>query len=1054
MGAKSTGRVVALVLMTGVVGAVLVAALGRRAGTTTPINAPPPVDMGAPPQATNTVTDPGAGGSVQDLVSLAERGVWTRVDPESGRVVSRMTYARLDPLEAGRFEIIEPRAWTYDDGRVVEMRAERGSLVWPSRERDPESGTLTGGVVIEAKDGEGDDAPLVLNLSAPSLSFETALGELRTPDRVDVRAPGISARGDGLTLRMSSDRVAPISLMRIERGGSFEYDPAEARAAADRARERTPQNERTTQSTSDAADSVEFYLATLEGDVRAAAGDRTLEGERVTVFARTRGGRLGDDAVADFRAGPQANDAGAGARRDAGETSAAEPRENDVGDAADAVITLEWTGLFQLEPVPSEPIELANDDVTLMLEGAQGAPVVLADAATGGTLRAATLEYGATRRAVTASSSQGDRVFMDVPEMARLLASRTEIDLTTGVGVLEGPGQIVANAREASGASRSRGIIWNDRCDLSLDTAAGPVGSTARVSPKDIRFTGAVEAHDGGACLRGEMVQATFDTAFNMSDADGPLSDASSDGENDASARDAASSIRRLRVSGGGYASDEKGGSIRAEQIDVVFEPGEPGQDPAPTLATARGSVRAERGDESLEAGLLEARMERDELGEIALRTVLGRDGVLASLDRGGEQGLVQARADSMNADVRTGVVDLLGAPVELSRRGSDGVALVRGDSARIESAAARRLTMFGPGSAVYDAPRGLPGDAASDAQNDAQGDAPSEGSAAAPAPIASRVDVTWTGSLIYDDALGRAEISGAALATMHRGERERHTGKGDRIVVELTPAPTDQPAPPRRDLVRATITGDSAPAEVELRRTAAAPAAPVMGAPGQADADAAPAEPALESLAFLRGPSITMEGGAGALRVDGAGLLLLEDRRASKDDAGTATPASEPGASEDPAGEIRAAARDARGTTLFEWDGGMSLDRAQNRGEMRGNVRVRHRHLATGRIAEITADMLAATVREDEDREGGIALRGVDASGEVRAVYDALTVEGSRLVYDADVGTISVLGDDRRPVTAFDRDTGRSASGEVVIIELATGNWRVERASTITGPR
>lgn len=1036
MGAKSTGRVVALVLMTGVVGAVLVAALGRRAGTTTPTSAPPPVDMGAPPQATNTVTDPSAGGSVQDLVSLAERGVWTRVDAATGRVVSRMTYARLDPLEAGRFEIIEPRAWTYDDGRVVEMRAERGSLVWPSRERDPESGTLTGGVVIEAKDGEGDDAPLVLNLTAPSLSFETALGELRTPDRVDVRAPGINARGDGLTLRMSSDRVAPISLMRIERGGSFEYDPAAARAAADRARERQQTSDDGAPREEQAADSVEFYLATLEGDVRAAAGDRTLEGERVTVFARTRGGRLGDDAVADFRAQPRAEDADAAPRDVDASTSGAEPGESGAADATDAVITLEWTGVFQLEPVPNEPIELANDDVTLMLEGAEGSPVVLADAATGGTLRAATLEYGATRRAVAASSSQGERVFMDVPEMARLLASRTQIDLTTGVGVLEGPGQIVANAREATGASRSRGIVWNERCDLSLDTSAGPVGSSTSVSPKDIRFTGAVEAHDGGACLRGEMVQAIFDAALAQ--------DAEFQSD-DAPARNAASSIRRLRVSGGGYASDEKGGSIRADQIDVVFEPGEPGQDPAPTLATARGSVRAQRGAESLDAGLLEARMERDELGEIALRTVLGRDGVLASLDRGGEQGLVQARADSMNADVLTGVVDLLGAPVELSRRGNDGVALVRGDSARIESAAARRLTMFGPGSAVYDAPRGLPGDAASDG-------------AAAPAPIASRVDVTWTGSLIYDDALGRAEISGAALATMHRGERERHTGKGDRIVVELTPAPTDQPAPPRRDLVRATITGDAAPAEVELRRTAAIAAAPGMSAPAQADADAAPAaaEPALESLAFLRGPSITMEGGAGALRVDGPGLLLLEDRRASEDDAAASsnTGSSNSNTNNDPAGEIRAAARDARGTTLFEWDGGMSLDRAQNRGEMRGNVRVRHRHLATERIAEITADTLAATVREDENREGGIALRGVDASGEVRAVYDQLTVEGSRLLYDADVGTISVLGDDRRPVTAFDRDTGRSASGEVVIIELATGNWRVERASTISGPR
>lgn len=983
-------------MMTGVVGAVVIGAIIIRKPAASRPPAPS-IDMGAPPIAGRTVANPSAGGAIQDLVSVAGEGVWTRVDPKTGKVAFRMTWTRLDPLDAGKFDIVNPRAWMYDGGRVIEMTAEHAHVIWPSRESEPESGTLTGGVIVNTRDEAASEAdPPQLAIRTPNLTFETILGELRTSERVDIAAPGVVASGQGMTLRLGSDPARPIDLFRVEQGGSLTYNPAEARAAT-----RTPRDPAAASpgepSTQSPAEALQHYRATVVGAVDISAGPRTLQGQTITLWARTRGGSLADDAIADFTA-PSA--AGSSTRSAA---SSAEPSQR-----APELVTATWTGALEFIPLDNVPDELAEDDVLLRIasapaiEAAPASPVALRDTSTGGQIKAISLEYAATRRVVYAEgAAAGDRrLAMDLPELASMLGQNFTIDLTTGDGAFDGPGRIDVAQRKPTDKPRS--IQWSERGTFALDTTAGPIGAGSQALPRDVRFFGSVEARDGIAFLKGRALHAEFDVT--------PVAATPSD----TAARTA--DLRRLRLLGDAHAGDARGGVFDADEIDVIFEHAAGTNDPTPTLASAKGNVRAARKGESLEAGSMDTRLERNIEGDVIVRTVAARDNVRTVIDRGGNTGTLRVQADRLDADTLTGVIDLVGEPVTLARHHTDTNAELTGGSARIESdPAARKLTIFGPGAATYSA-----------------ANVPSQG----PSPvIADDARIQWQGSLIYDDAAGRAEILGAPSATLDRGPAERYAARGEKIIIDITPAPPGEPAPERRDLIRARIESGDAPAEIELRRfVASAHSGPEKTA-----------EPILEAMAFLRGPSIELQAQS-TLVVSGAGLLLIEDRRPSAKERPAA-----------PENDIRAAARDARGTTLVEWDESLAMNRATGIGEVRGNVRIRQRHADQERIAEITSDTLAITIREEQRPAAGenaMTLIRAEASGNVSAVYADATLEGERLIYDAAAGTISAIGDAARPATGYDKKTGRSASAVRVTIDLATGDWRAEETSTITAPR
>lgn len=971
---KTTGRLAAMLLVTGVVGVLLFGVL-RSKQYGAPKTPTATSEFGAPPQVGGTGVV--GTGSPQDLIAMSEEGVWTRIDPATGRLKYRMTWKRLDPGAPGEFLIESLRVWMIDNGRTVTVSSPRARVMWPSRDAEPESGELLGGVRLEAWSREGSDeaalagAERIGSLGTQSMGFtETAL-QWSAPGRVDLEAPGVRASGNGMTMRFGQGRDRPISMFRIERQGRVEYEPASGARRTAGAGGGSP-------AARAEADEPAFYRASLLGDVSLSSSNGALTGGDVLLLARLEGGRLREGAIAPF-----SND-----------KHGREPRSG-AGDDAAAVrsepIVLTWSGPMEVRLLRDEPTELSGDDVFIRFSERSGLGVRAEDRITQSTLIAQRIEYGATSRRLTSYGGDGRSVDIEVADVASGQAERIEMNLTTGEGAAIGPGEAWLVGRAAgtdAGPSergeRHRGVRWSERAEFTLDNADGPIGSAGFAVVKSMRLTGLVSIFDGAAALEAESIRAMFDRV-----------------PNDRSGAD--SRITRLSASGSARGRDARGGIVGGEHIDVLFEADEHGQ-AMPKVATIRGNARAEREGESLSGGLIEAVLSKDQSGELIVATVDAREevsGTVAGRDSGETpRGVITARADRLRADPVGRTLEMEGRPVTIDRRAADGFGVLRGNAMRAEEAdGSQRLTVFGEGSARYEA-------------------TPAAGETGS-----MTIDVSWMGGMIYDDARGRAEVEGRAEANFSRGGNERHVARGGRIEVTLTPA---KEAGGKRELARALIEGaDETQAEVELRRYMPAPT----------DTGGA----TLEGMAFLRGPTIEMTQGMNLLRVLGAGVLLLEDRRPD-DGAGDNTAR----------GGIEL--RGVRGTTLFQWEDGMMFDRAAGMGEMAGNVLIRHRDAGNGRIAEIICHR--ALVSMTEQAGAGMTLTRAEADGAVTGRYKDLHLSASRLVYDSTAGRIGITAEPGGSVTIHDESVGRTISGEAASVDLNSGAYRIERMDSMSLPR
>lgn len=968
-------RLAALAILAAVAGVMVYAGLRRAPGpeassARTPMTAPERRGAGS-------VALPSAGGAVQDLVELADEGVVTGVDPETGRLRYRMAYDALDPQERGVFRLTKPRAWIYQREQVFEITAERGRLLWPARDREPESGHLEGEVVIRVLPREpGDeDAPTDGGASEPSatlrtdsLSFDTTFGEARTDDAVLIEGPGLSVAGEGLTVRVSEDRARPIAFLRVERGGRFAYD-------ADKADRRT--REALSGSDSEAAGEegnepvIAFYKASVDGGVQFRAGQRTLEGEQVLAWVRLVDGRLETEAFA-----PVDEDASAS-------SSDSVERNADAGNAID----MTWKGPLEIRAVLDEPIELARNDAFVRVQSPSGRAVVARDEAGGGSVRCVTLDYGATRGELVLFGVGPVGVTLTAPDLLELIAGRAEIDLTSGVGAVPGPGLARAIGRsvldgdgddDEAGRDRDREIRWDTRADFRLVVPPEGIGRAREVRPEEVSFTGRVEARDGDAGLGGEFVRLVLDTP-RIEGAEGVA-------------------LRRLVAEGKAYAHDAEGGRIEAEALDVLFTENESSRTPIPVIATAQGDVVAMREGDSMRAGMLEARLTEGDSGSVVIDSLEGRLGVEVRSERETDSGreVLEARADRLNATDRVRVVELLGEPATVSRSASGESASVSGGSMRLTTdEAARALTVFGPGSATYSSRR------------------PEDGSY-------DRVQVDWSDGMVFDDGAGRAEAIGAVVASADLGELERHVVRAARLTLTLT-----EPSPEAdRGLRTALAEGDeSAPAKVELRR--------------YARGDDPNAIPALEGLAYLEGPSVEINAPDRTLAVAGAGLLLLEDRRA------------EEGRDEDDV----LIAGGARGTTLMTWTGGLDFDQGARRGSMREGVTVKHRHPGDERMMEIQCEQLVALFEAEpgETDEGTMALASVEAQGGVLALHGDRQLVCDRLTYDRARGLVLAYAAPGNRVTVVDEAKGQHFVAESVELDLVADSIRAIGGSTLT---
>lgn len=779
---------------------------------------------------------------IRDIVQASEEG---RIElyAEDGEISQVVLYDRFEPLAEGRFRITNPRATAYlDDGRIVELSAERAEIVQRQQGREPESGRFEGDVQAHLfssseQSTAAGDIPEV-SLFTDRLAFDTAIGEIRSDAPIRIESPAVRFAGEGLTL-LFSEQERRLLYLRIDTGDHLTVNPQRATASADSAEEPAPAGPvahhefgpLAATPPAPRAERIDLYRAALTGPVTLTSGPRTVRADRLEFWTRLVGGNLAPDAILPIDPDPEPRVAHGPA------LASAQP-ESDSPAITDR-ITLEWDGPLELRPLESESPELARDDLFVRFSSPQSGLVRLIDDDLDAAGQCVSLDYGFRSRLVTLAGLGPQSVSMTLADRARFDTGRLELDLAGRRILAPTPGLVTAigasaniDRRDASGDAPPRDIAWTGGMEFSL-----VIDDSGEIVPDQAVFSRDVRARDADASVEGERLTVSF----RPSATGGP-------------------SLSRVIVEGDAVASSSSSGRVAADRLDLTLDEPLDGGIGAPKIATAAGNVRATRDDQTLRAELAELIFApRSSSSDARIERFTADLGVSVRIGEGDQA--IEARAERISAFENATKVDLVGEPATIRR----GAAQLSAGAIRLDSNQ-RSLTVFGPGEILYRA----------DSPDRALG--------------YDVLSARWQSSMTFDDRTGVAEFAGDALAAADLGETARDTATGERLIVELTPfdpIAEDSASPsPERELIRATLhsaieegVGDEI-AELQSRRYRRDPASETGLE--------------LERLVYLSGERIVAEASEDALRVPGGGKLLIDDRTTDADNAVALDP-SEP---------------------------------------------------------------------------------------------------------------------------------------------------------------
>ncbi len=960
--ARRAGLIFAAILSLVIVGALTLVILRAKpappSGPASATLAPEPNDPafrpGAPATNPNTIS---SSAQVGDLLAASDNATIDLMD-EQGRIAQKLAYTRLEPLEAARVRLTEPRALIYlAQDRAIEIRADQGQFLQRSLREEPESGWFRQNVRIAlfenvTRGADVDkDAPPAAALFTDSLEFDTRTGEIRTEDDLRVESELVAFKGRGATI-LFSEQDRRLLFLRINSGDSLTFNP-NARSSPSSSRT-TPDTQpdataRAPSATRDARQDV--YRAVFTGPVRVARAQTALESERLEVWISLLNGSLPPDAV---RAIPTSN-----VRTTPGETGVAAKSEDS------AQITLSWAGPFEIRPLQAAPPELSRDHVFVRFSSPTSGRVTAYDDSLGAAVECLGLDYGATTRRLALAGAGPRSVVLKLHDRGEAVASRLEADLATNTASFPGPG--VLRASSDLEQPEPRDVSWRGRCDLAF-----AYDDRGRIALNRATLSEGVLARDQGREASGGLVRVDF---------------APSDAAN-------ALNVSRVIIEEGAVIEGGRDGRLEADRVDVAFAPRATGLAWSPSVATASGRVHASRAGEqpvSMRAELAEARFGRGPDGAPRTESVTADLGVIVRLGEGDDA--VEARADRVRALVSQNLAELQGQPASIRR----GPGVITGGSMRLDGNS-RRLTVFGAGKI----------EAATGAAKQQQ------------LLGYDRVEASWTGSMTFDDLAGVAELGGGVEALADAGGLSRDTGRGERLILRLTPGSADESSrSDSREVLHATLIGgdeefgDGALAEIESRRY-------VLD-------DASETGVRLVRLINLASSRIEADRAEQRLWTPGPGRLVTEDRRAS-------------GGKEPTRGQ---------GTTLFEWQGSMALAHDTGDGEMRGRVRVRHLPLNAEEAIELECETLAANFDMQEQ-----SLRTAEAREAVYARQGLRQLVADRLVLDAPRMIAQATASHGNAVIVFDEAVGPPATAEAIEWDLNTNRVRATKAGTIRAPR
>ncbi len=974
----------------------------------------------APPASTDTdFTD------TPDIteVEVGESIVLTLVDREDpGRIAAVIEADRLDPMGGGRRLLTNPRAWIYlQGGRAARVTADRAHLMMPVNEM-PESGSLEGSVLVRVFDSDGPadpppaDAPPHLTASfAEPVTFERRYMRMNSPGPFTVDSDRVRFSGEDLAVTLNEARQR-LERLDVARGGRMEIlladpvtpdddqtgdpatDPAEP-AATDAPTEADPgAAPGQTTPPEPAGPKIDLYRTLLDDAVVATLGAARVESDTLELLTRLTDGALAEDAIARV----------AIARSHRPET-APDPGPTDLaGPPA--------PGQAALEPVPAPsgeaPAPPAGDDDRLVITWAgpmrvrpidDDAPAELETDDAALVLRSH--EGQAVRLADDGAGLRGEA------GAVRYFATRAVLHLDpqpdapvrfdmadTGQGRFERVRADLAQGvidLPGPGSVRSDSRASIGWTDAARLTLALDEAGTVTDRLEWAEFAGAVEAAQDGGLILAEQLAAEF------------------------APDDAGAAALRLAIITNGSIAAEAGdpseppASLAAEHIQIEFEG--PSDRPDPVYAEAVGGVRGQGDGATLEADEAVATLARDDAGEITVRNADAFGAVRYRAADG-----ARAEGEHLAVDAPAETILIAGPDALIAQDDS----VVHGPAIDL-NARSRRMTVEGAGRfehTLRDAD-GLP---------------------------AGRVIARWAETMRFDDALGRLVATGDVSVVSTPDASTRDTLSAQRVEVDITPLPTRDPVggserSPERDLLAARAYGDSTadrarPATAETRRYDPADPERVTG------------------LLYLEGDQINADAVANTLRVPGAGVMLVMDRRA------------QPDRPDDPAGGPPDAPRDplggsvGPGLTRFTWLGSFELDRLSGVAVMRDRVLVRHKTInpdprsapgaaPTDQIAELATDTLTARFNESDDADSPFALRSADAHGSVvfRATGKELFADGAR--YEAAGDLLHALAAPGRMVELHEPGRAAPISARAILWDLARDRIEINRPSPVTLP-
>ncbi len=987
------------------------------------------------PQGPRARPNSALGESDPGVLQLSE-GEGVQIDLMDKKDLRRQTgllkFDSLEPLEARHFAAAKPDAWLYTKkGQTVHITAATGKLYMPERDKEPESGTLSGGVVVTVYQPREDGAKIDPAVDEPSLTFKTetlnfdsTLGKMSTTDRVTIVSEAADLNGNGMDVLFNQVQQR-LELLKIGAGDNSAVlhpgggkqrakrapggpKPA-AVAAAPQGRGAAPVAQAAAPAAAAAPGKAQaktpvetLYRVDFDQHVSLVQGGRKLDADLLQVWARLIDGNLPEGAIAQVKGQaaeppPVRTAAASGAPPTAPVTTAATPPpQTPLAGGGD--ITLRWTGPCTIAPLSETPAELKSEQVAARFT-APGSGVKLSDAEHGASGHAGAIEYGATTGKLLLVADNGVRPRLEWPNAGTIETERIEGDLTHGLIHIPAAGTLRHVTRGAE-------IRWGEQADFTLNIRDGAVVGEL----KQATFAGGFASSDKNASIAGGFARADF-----------------------ASTPEQPSSLIRLIVTDKAVATSDKSGRLACDSLDVGFALPAAGQkagDPDPRIATATGHVVVEQKDSRLSADWLEARLAKTQTGAVDVTSAAARGSVRISR----ESDHILALADEMRADLswtpawngKTGaesdgdrrqVVDLIGTKVDITR---DERSSLTATQVRLDGVA-HSVEVFGAGTFAHNDPEKK-----------------------------AVVTASWNTGMTFFDNTGKLECTGDARAISTPDAMSRDEIEADRLKLALRPHVNDEPAsqdgqPKPSPLLRAEAIGSVLDREGGVNARVTSERFSPDGS--------SPEGRRREQLQYLEGPKIVADNEAGTLDVPAAGMLVLSDRR-----AGNRPAASDPGSSS-------LSQPGTKGDSLFNWAGSLHMERESGRLEMHDGVHLTHRAVRDAQITNLDCANLTATARTKGPTTEGATLTSAVASG---AVYVTVGPEATKaqprplrkelvadkVDYDAVKGSVDATAAAGGLVSMFDPAKGVPVNATRLIWELNSGRVEVKNLEPIVGPR